>query len=263
VVDALGYERVDLLGLSGGGPVAVAYSVRHPERVSHLVLYGSYALGRAKRARSNAEREEELLVSMTRVGWGRSNPAFRRVFTTLFMPEATPAEVASFDELQRLSASPDMAASIRQASYEVDVTDLARRITVPTLVMHSRDDAVAPFEEGRRLAALIPGAQFVPLAGRNHILGVNDPAWRRFLAELRRFLAQASPAPDDRLPTLTTREREVLQLVADGLDNERIAKRLYVSVRTVERHLSNVYAKLGVSGRAARAAAAARFARHR
>ena len=122
-----------MLGVSGGGPVGLAYAARHPERVSHLVLYGSYARGRAMRAgRSAAAREEEeLLVSLTRVGWGRANPAFRRVFTTLFMPDASPAAVTAFEEMQRLSASPEMAARIRQASYGTDVTRLAGQVRVP------------------------------------------------------------------------------------------------------------------------------------
>ena len=183
------------------------------------------------------------------------------MFTTLFMPDASPDEVAAYDEVQRLSADPEMAARIREASYRTDVTELAARVSVPTLVMHARDDAVAPFEEGRRLAALIPGARFVPFEGRNHILGAHDPAWGTFVHELRRFLAAPSAPRDAALAGLTARERAVLALVADGLDNDQIAHRLSVSVRTVERHLSNVYAKLGIAGKAARAAAAARFAR--
>ncbi len=263
VVDAVGLERFALLGLSGGGPIAVAYAVRHPARVSHLVLYGTYARGRARRRRSAADQEEDrLLVALTRVGWGRSNPAFRQVFTTLFMPDASPAEVAAFDELQRVSASPDSAVRLREASYALDVSQLARQVAVPTLVMHVRNDAVAPFEEGRRLAGLIPNARFTPLPGRNHIvLGPGDPAWSEFVAETLRFTATDHPAaPGVPPPSLTERERAVVGLVAEGLDNQQIARRLRLSVRTVERHLSNVYAKLGVSGKAARAAAAVRLA---
>ena len=264
VVDAAGLERFALLGLSGGGPIAVAYAVRHPARVSHLVLYGTYARGRAMRGRSARQEEDRLLVDLTRVGWGRSNPAFRQVFTTLYMPDASPAEVAAFDELQRVSAAPDAAAGLREASYGLDVSELARRVVVPTLVMHVRDDAIAPFEEGRRIAGLIPGARFIPLAGRNHIfLGPDDPAWSEFVAGIRRFLAEDHPAaPSVPPPGLTARERAVVGLVAEGLDNQQIARRLRLSVRTVERHLSNVYTKLGVSGKAARAAAAVRFTGH-
>lgn len=248
----------------------MAYAVRHPDRVSHLLLYGSYAQGRAKRAqRTSAEREEDrLLISLTRIGWGQANPAFRRVFSTMFMPDASSAELDVFDEVQRLCAAADMAARIRQASHDVDVSRLARQVRVPTLVLHTRDDAAEPFEEGRRLAGLIPGAQFVPLPGRNHILGAEDPAWHALVAAVHHFLAGAEPwvggfVRPDALTRLTIREHAVLLLVADGCANDEVACRLQLSVRTVDRHLSNVYAKLGVSGRSARAAAAARFAGQR
>jgi DNA-binding NarL/FixJ family response regulator len=198
---------------------------------------------------------------LTRVGWGRSNPAFRRVFTTLYMPDASPSEVAAFEEVQRLSCSAETAARIRQASYHVDVTDLAKRVAVPTLVLHARDDASVPVEEGRRLAALIPGAAFVPLEGRNHVLMPSEPAWNQFVTEVKRFVAEPVRTPQPRLPSLSRREQEVLRLVAEGMDNDAIAQRLSLSTRTVERHLSHAYAKLGVSGKAARAAAAVRFAR--
>jgi DNA-binding CsgD family transcriptional regulator len=169
--------------------------------------------------------------------------------------------MAWFDELQRTSATAEMAARLRRARGEVDVTDLAPGVGVRTLVLHARDDAVVPFEEGRRLAALIPDARFVPLEGRNHILLADEPAWPAFVSEVRAFLGTRPGLHAVRPVDLSDREREVLELVAAGLSNEQIASRLYLSVRTVERHLSNVYAKLGVSGKAARAAAAARFSR--
>ncbi len=269
VVDAAGLDRFDLLGISGGGSVAIAYAARHPDRVAHLVLYGAYARGRGMRGPRTRESEEEnaLLLSLTRVGWGRANPAFRQVFTTLYMPDASPADVAAYDELQRVSASPDTAAAIRAESYHTDVTELATHVTTPTLVLHVRDDASVPMEEGRLLAGLIPGAQLVTLEGRNHILLPEDPAWRDFVAELRAFVSE-TPAPrppaqaaQAAMSALSARERDVLKLVSEGLANDEIAERLALSVRTVERHLSNSYAKLGVSGKSARAAAVARFVR--
>lgn len=260
VVDAAGLDRFALLGISHGGPIAIAYAARHPERVSHLALYGTYARGRLHRS-AQAREEADLLISLVRVGWGQANPVFRRVFTTLFVPDATSEQMDWFDELQRASASPETAARIRRLRGEVDVTALASQVAVPTMVLHARDDAVVPFAEGRLLAALIPGARFVPLKGRNHILLADEPAWAVFLAELGDFLGRADRAVADKLPDLSARELEVLGLVAGGLDNEGIAGRLNLSVRTVERHLSNIYAKLGVSGKAARAAVAARFSR--
>ena len=262
VIDAAQVDQVDLLGLSGGGPVAIAYAHRHPHRVAHLVLYGSYARGRSLRgAGSQPVEEETMLLSLTRVGWGGGHPAFRRVFTNLFMPEASEAEVDAYEKMQQVSASAETASGIRQASYHTDVTAAAAELAVPTLVLHVRDDAVAPFEEGRRLAGLIPGAELVPIDGRNHILGPHDPAWSVFVAELRRFLATAATPRVHALERLTRRERDVLERVAAGEDNEHIAAGLALSVRTVERHLSNIYLKLGVTGKAARAAVAARFTR--
>jgi pimeloyl-ACP methyl ester carboxylesterase/DNA-binding CsgD family transcriptional regulator len=264
VIEAAGLERFALVGISGGGTLAIAYAVRHPERVACLVLYGCYARGRTRRG-PKAREEADALLSLIRVGWGEANPAFRRVFTSLFVPEATEQQMQWFDELQRASMSAENAVRVRMARGEIDVTELAPRVRVPTLVLHARDDAMVPFEEGRSLAGLIPGARFVPLVGRNHILLESEPAWREFVAEYRSFLRSSWGEPEGveaaALAKLSDRERDVLMLVAAGATNEEIAERLFLSVRTVERHLSNVYAKLGVSGKAARAAAAARFTR--
>jgi pimeloyl-ACP methyl ester carboxylesterase/DNA-binding CsgD family transcriptional regulator len=260
VVDAVGVERFDLLGISQSGPTAIEYAARHPERVRRLLLYGTYLRGRLRR--SDLEREEgEMLVSLVRVGWGMSStPAFRRAFAQLFVPDGTPEQWDWFVELQRVSSSAEMAARIREARGAVDVSDEAARIAVPTTVIHAKDDAVVPFDEGRLVAATIPGARFVPIEGRNHILLADDPGWTRFVQEFRAFIVEEAGAPE---PTaeLSDRELEVLRLVADGLENEAIAARLHLSVRTVERHLSNVYRKLDLTGRSARAAAAARFSR--
>jgi DNA-binding CsgD family transcriptional regulator len=227
-------------------------------------LYGSYARGRRRQASTPEEIEEvDALVSIVRVGWDRPNPAFRRAFTTMFVPDATSEQMAWFDEMQRKSATGEMAARLRRARSEIDVTELASRVDVPTLVLHAQDDGVVPFEEGRRLASLIPEARFVPLESRNHILLADDPAWSEFVSELRAFIGSHEVARPSGLPDLSRRELEVLDLVAAGSNNEEIAARLYLSVRTVERHLSNVYAKLGVSGKSARAAAAARYSRGR
>jgi pimeloyl-ACP methyl ester carboxylesterase/DNA-binding CsgD family transcriptional regulator len=262
VIDAAGFDDFALLGMSQGGPVAIGYAARHPERVSKLVLFATYARGRLKRDPSPSAREQaDLLLSLIRMGWGGDDPAFRRLYTTLFMPDATPEEMDWFDELQRVTTDPETAVRIRHARNEDEVTGLATQVATPTLVIHARDDALAPFAEGRLLATLIPGARFVPLDSRNHILLARDPAWPAFRRELEAFLdagEATTTAPSD-LPDLSDRELAVLELVAAGLSNEEIAQRLVISVRTVERHLSNVYAKLRLSGKAARAAAAARY----
>ena len=190
VVDAAGLTRFALLGISQGCAVSIAYAVRHPERVSRLILYGGYALGWSKRARSAAQKEEdEAVLTLMRVGWGKENPAFRQVFTSQFVPGATKEQADWFNELQRITVSGDTAARIFTAAGETDVTALLPRVSVPTLVLHARDDARVPFEAGRRMAAGIPGARFVALTGHNHIFLESEPAFGQFLEHTRAFLA--------------------------------------------------------------------------
>jgi pimeloyl-ACP methyl ester carboxylesterase/DNA-binding CsgD family transcriptional regulator len=272
VVDALGLAHFDLLGMSQGAAIGIAYAVTHPGRVRSLVLCGGYARGHDHRERTPEQRADaEILLDLIRVGWGTQNPKFRRVFATMFFPDGSPEQFNAFDELQRVSASPDVAYRLRHMFDEIDVTQLCPRVTAPTLVLHARDDGVVPLEEGRLLAALIPGARFVPLEGRNHILLPGSSAAARFFDEVRAFLTDVGGPPgprtdaavDEELGQLSDREREVMALVAQGRTNAEIAAALFLSYRTVERHLSNVYAKLGVEGKAARAAAAVRVSRSR
>ena len=189
VVDAAGVERFALHGLSQGCAVSIAYAVRHPERVSHLVLLGGYPVGWKKRARSAAEKEAgDAMLTLVRLGWGQENPAFRQMFTSQFIPDATKEEADWFNEFQRISCSPEDAARNLLANGEVDVTSLLPQVRVPTLVMHARHDARVPFESGRRMAAGIPGARFVPLESHNHVLMESEPAFTQFLEEMRAFL---------------------------------------------------------------------------
>jgi pimeloyl-ACP methyl ester carboxylesterase/DNA-binding CsgD family transcriptional regulator len=260
VVDAAGLDRFALLGISQGAALSIEYMNRNPGRVTHFLVCGGFARGRKKRDSAPSAEEAETLESMIRIGWGKSNPAFRRLFTTFFLPGGTPEQMEWFDELMRTSTVPSTAARIWAARAELDVTARAPAVDVPTLVMHAREDAVVPFDEGRLIAGLVPGARFVPLEGRNHVLLETEPAWPEFLEHVDGFLGGVPVASDENWD-LSAREEEILALVADGLSNEEIADRLVLSVRTVERHLSNSYVKLRISGKAARAAAAARYVR--
>jgi pimeloyl-ACP methyl ester carboxylesterase len=189
VIEAAGIERFALFGISQGCSVSIAYAVRHPERVSHLVLYGGFALGWRKRARTEAEREQgAAMLTLMRVGWGQENPAFRQLFTSQFIPGGTKEQADWFNELQRVSTSPENAVRYRETTGDIDVTDLLSRVSVPTLVMHAREDGAVPFDVGRRMAAAIPGARFVPLPSRNHLILEHEPAFARFLEEIRTFL---------------------------------------------------------------------------
>jgi pimeloyl-ACP methyl ester carboxylesterase len=224
VVDRLGLERFPLLGLSQGGPIAIAYTVRHPERVSRLILYGSYSRGRTHRNLSEREREErEVMLRMIAVGWGQDHAAFRQVFTSLFIPGGSPEQVRWFNELQRVSATPENAARIARTFDDLDVQELAPRLDLPTLVLHASGDLRIPFAEGRRLASLIPGARFVPLESGNHILLESEPAWHRFIREVRTFLG-VSTEPSPAVGAVPRQRIEALfDLAIEALPEERPA----------------------------------------
>ena len=254
VVDALGLPRFALLGVSQGGAVALAYAARHPERVSHLVLYGAYARGRLVRDRSDAAREEaELMQRLVRLGWGRENEAFRALFTAQFIPGGTLEQLRWFNELQRRSATPEDACRFLDEFSRLDVTAIAPQVRCPTLVLHARDDQRVPFDEGRLLAGLIPNARFVPLDSRNHVL-LDEPAWPVFMGAVREFLAPlratGEPCAAQLDEPLTPRERQVLDWLARGADNAAIAEALHLSSKTVRNHVSHLYDKLHVASRA-------------
>ena len=189
VVEATGLDKFDLLGVSQGAAISVAYAVRHPERVRHLVLYGGFARGRRMRGSQQEIAYSDAIATLMRQGWGQENPAFRQMFTSQFIPGGTAEQMEWFNDLQRITTSPDNAVRLRHAVDAIDVTDLLPRVQSPTLVLHCRNDGVQPFEEGRRLAAGIPGARFVTLEGRNHIILPGDASWERFFEELKAFLS--------------------------------------------------------------------------
>jgi DNA-binding winged helix-turn-helix (wHTH) protein/pimeloyl-ACP methyl ester carboxylesterase len=188
VIDTLGLDRFALLGISQGGAVAIAYAARHPERVSHLVLCGAYACGWRHRGDPHEVEARTALLNLTRLGWGQNNAAFRQLFTTRFIPDAAAAEMEWFNDLQRVSTSPENAARQMDAFSRLDVRPLLADVKVPTIIFHSQHDGVVPFDQGRLLAAGIRGSRFVPLSSRNHLLLERESAWPIFLSELGAFL---------------------------------------------------------------------------
>jgi class 3 adenylate cyclase/pimeloyl-ACP methyl ester carboxylesterase len=189
VVDAAGLERFPLLGVSQGCAISIAYAVRHPARVSHLILYGGFALGAGKRSPEEAATRQALATVM-RLEWGADNPGIRQLFATKLMPDATKEQADSFSRLQQRTTSAECAARYYETTAQFDVVGLLPQVKAPTLVMHARGDAQVPMDAGRQLAAGIPGAKFVALQGNNHILLEQDPATKRLFEEINLFLAQ-------------------------------------------------------------------------
>ena len=265
VVDAAGLDRFVLMGMSNGSGPAMAYAIAHPERISRLILYGTVCGDPVVRTPAQ-QAEEDTYQSMIRVGWAKPDPVFRRVFTTLFIPDATEEQMSWFDDLQRMSTSPENAIASRIARQQIDIVEDIPRITAPTLILQATGDRSTTFDNAVSVSGLIPGSRLVALDSRNHILLSQEPAWATFVDEVGAFIEPerrrwaASELP---LDSLSTREREVLELCADGRSNDEIAETMSLSPRTIERHLSNIYLKLGVSGATARTAAVARYLRER
>lgn len=189
VVEAAGIKRFPLLGISQGCAISIAYAVRHPERVTHLILYGGFPLG-ASRSNPAIREKHKALATLMRSEWGRDSPAFRQMFTMQIMPEATKEQIDAFNELQRRSTSGECAAQYMEVLANIDVVDLLPKVVAPTLVMHARGDLFVPFEAGQRMAARIPGARFVALQGTNHALREQSAATQRFFEEIDLFLAK-------------------------------------------------------------------------
>lgn len=254
VVDAQGLSRFPLIGLCQGGAIAIAYAARHPERISRLVLYDSYLYGAfVSDAGEHLARQARMFAEMIELGWGRKVGAFREMFAGLLMPEAGERDQKSIAELQRHSASPVMARRLWNEFNAFDVRAEAPKVAAPALVFHVRGDAMVPFEAGRRLAATLPKARFVPLEGRNHILRADEPAWPVFKRELDEFLGldeHAGGAATGKLAALTSREREILDGIARGLTNGQIAERLHIAEKTVRNHVNRVFSKLDARHRA-------------
>jgi len=255
VVDGLGLARFPLFGLSMGAPVAVAYAAKHPERVSRLILHGGFHRSylAAKTSDPRVLEEADVLLKSARHGWGSGSPALRQVFVAKFMGDATEAQRRAFDERQRVSSTAEVAESYLRAMFALDVKDVAPRVACPTIAFHSRGDQLIFFDQGRKLAALIPGARFVPLDSVNHVPFREEPAWEVLVTALRAFLDEdAEPGSDlEPLPRdLTRRQLEVLRAVSRGLTDKEIASELALSPRTVEMHVSRALTALACTNRA-------------
>jgi pimeloyl-ACP methyl ester carboxylesterase/DNA-binding CsgD family transcriptional regulator len=250
VVDAAGYERFAILGLSQGAAFAVAYAARHPERVTHLILCGGFVRGWAKRGYPADQMERRATqVKLIELGWGTDDTSFRQVFSSQFMPDAPIETIHAFNDFQPLTSSPQVAARIFSTNGQIDVQEEARRVRCPTLVLHGRGDLRIAYDEGRHAAGLIPGARFMSLETRNHLMMQDEPAWRDFLAALTQFYPPRHVPMAGAFPSLTGREREILDLIAEGLDNAQIAARLALSEKTVRNNITHIFDKIQVENR--------------
>jgi DNA-binding CsgD family transcriptional regulator/pimeloyl-ACP methyl ester carboxylesterase len=222
--------------------------VLHPERVARMVLYGGYARGAFKRGNATAGRAYRAMVDLARASWSASNPTFRQVFTSRFIPGGTPEQLQWFNELCAKCTVAEVAGELLEARAELDIGDLLPLVRTPTLILHSRNDEVVPISEGQRLAAEIQGAEFVELDSPNHVLLEREPAWARFQEEVLAFAKGHATART--FSALSQREREVFALMVRGLSNARIAEQLQIGEKTVRNHASNLFDKLGVRSRA-------------
>ncbi len=263
VADDAGLDRFALLAMAQGGPVAIEYAARHPERLTRLAFYGSFAWDKPP----DTPEEVELFATfeaLIKVGWARPTSEFRRVFSSMMIPGGTEEQMRWLDDLQRMAIDRETALLARSQRSGTNSSARMAELDLPTLVLHSRGDQMQEFQRGRELAAGIRGARLVGLESNNHIVLADEPAWPVFLRELTAFLApDRGPGPtavaDDVASMLSPRELDILRLAAEGRDNDAIAAELVLSVRTVERHLQNAYAKLGLQGRTARTAAVAKL----
>ena len=245
-------EPFTMLGISQGGAICVAYAVKHPERVSKLILYGGYARGPFRRGDPERASFYQAMVDLVRLEWGSDNPTYRQVFTSRFIPGGTEEQLGWFNDICRRTLTADVAAKLLESRAMLDVTDLLAKVRAPTLVLHASGDVVVPITEGQFLATGIPGAQFVELDSKNHILLEHEPAWKRFCDEVLDFTELKSATADENaaFTSLSPRERQVLMLITEGLGNAQIAERLSISEKTVRNHVSNLFDKLGVWTRA-------------
>jgi pimeloyl-ACP methyl ester carboxylesterase/DNA-binding CsgD family transcriptional regulator len=241
-------EPFVLMGMSQGATVCIAYAVKHPDRVSKMILCGGFAHGALRRSDEEANRMYAAIIDLARL-WGSDNPSFRQVFTSRFIPGGTDEQLRWFNDLCLKTTSPELAPTLLRARAETVVRHLLPAVRTPTLILHAREDEIAPLSEGRLLATEIPGAQFIELDSRNHVLLAHESAWARFQEAVLSFTGAAPPLTGG-FEELSPRERETLGLLIEGLSNSEIAERLGISEKTVRNHLSHIFDKLGVWSRA-------------
>ena len=249
VIEAVGLEQFALFGSAAGSAIGMTYAVRQPGRVSRLVLHGAYVRNKLAGSPTPQQVEEaQARLKMMELGWPNDTPAYGKFYTSLHMPDASAEHFQSFADLVRRTTSPANAVALLQVFYRIDVREIVSKVRCPTLVLHSRGDSIIRFEEGRSVAGLIPGARFVPLESRNHVLLDTEPAWQQLVEALDDFLpAELGGAAFSKL---TPRERELVELIAQGLDNAQIAARLDLSEKTVRNYITHIFAKLEVENRA-------------
>lgn len=251
VVADLGIDRFPLFGMSQGAAIAIGYAARHPEKVSHLVLYGGCARGLLKRnPPSKIVDAAQAMLKAAELGWGADSSSFRQVFISQLLHDATAEQQRAVDEAQRLTISGANAVRFMKEVFEIDVREVAPKVQCPTLVFHAEDDPCFPFEEGSLLASLIPGARLVPLPSKNHLPFETEAAWPMFLDELRAFLPTDPNAGGKNTSSLTPRQVEILREVGYGQTDKQIARKLSLSPRTVEMHVANALLALQCRTRA-------------
>ena len=259
VVESAGFKQFFLLASAAGAMSSIQFAAQNPGRVTRLILLASQIQGHMARGMARgftakqAVEQHSHLKLMERL-WTEERPSYGKFYVAVHMPDASAEQHYAQDDLLRKTATPDNALRLLQAFHEADVLDIAPHVQCPTLVMHARDDEIIPFDEGRRVASLIPGARFVPLESRNHVLLEGEPAWQHFLDAITEFLpanlSGSSAAPDILISDLTRREHQVLELLAQGLDNGTIAAMLSISEKTVRNQVSTIFGKFGVGSRA-------------
>jgi pimeloyl-ACP methyl ester carboxylesterase/DNA-binding CsgD family transcriptional regulator len=256
VVTATDARQFALFGMSDGGASALSCAARHPDRVSRLILLNSQSRGRfVRNSAPDQVADVQARFKVFELSWPNGVPAFKRFHASVLMPDASSGQISSHSDLLHLTTLPANAVALIQTFLGYDVTAAIEQVRCPTLVLHTRGNSLIPFEEGRRIAALIPGAHFASLESQNHILVESEPAWQQCVDAIDDFLPAEPPRPIDGgapplLEDLTTREHQVLERVAQGLDNDTIARQLGISEKTVRNQVSIIFSKLGVNSRA-------------